>query len=299
MLPKKLKFICLRYLKFMQEVEQASPETLRAYRSDLAQGFKLEIFFHEVNLTTRVNIETVSSQELLISCRSAIRKWSDLSLASRNRKVAVLKSFLNWAYQEKIIEQNLANLLHAPKVPFKIPNFLSVDEVLSVTKALRFDDPSSRRQAQLFLLLYGGGLRISEACGLLWDSVNVTKQTARIKGKGGHERIIALPNLVMTSLTKTEDSRFVLGNGDKPLSSRKAFDLIRELGRKANLMKPLSPHALRHSYATHLLSGGADLRTLQELLGHKTLQATQKYLHLSMDHLIQSMEKHHPLGRKE
>lgn len=121
-------------------------------------------------------------------------------------------------------------------------------------------------------------------------------RAARIRGKGGKMRVIALPPLSWAALLAVPKAgQYILG-GEQALSPRLAYDWVRECGRRAGLLKPLHPHALRHSYATHLLTSGTDLRILQELLGHASLAATQKYTHLSMDNIARSLEKHHPLS---
>jgi integrase/recombinase XerC/integrase/recombinase XerD len=149
----------------------------------------------------------------------------------------------------------------------------------------------------MILLLYGGGLRISEACSLRWSDMEMAgERSLRVAGKGGRQRVVTVPELTWSALQALpHEGRFVFG-GECELSSRKAYEWVRQAGARAGLLKPLHPHALRHSYATHLLSSGADLRVLQELLGHRSLAATQKYTHLSLDHLARAMEKHHPLS---
>lgn len=152
------------------------------------------------------------------------------------------------------------------------------------------EDPPVRA---LILLLYGGGLRVSEACALQWKDLVEGARSLRIRGKGGRERVVAVPERTWEALTALKREGATVFNG---LGERKAYEWVRQAGARAGLLKPLHPHALRHSYATHLLTSGADLRVLQELLGHRSLAATQKYTHLSLDHLARSLEKHHPLS---
>ena len=156
----------------------------------------------------------------------------------------------------------------------------------------------------LFLLLYGTGLRVSEACALKWAQIDLKSRTLRVRGKGSKERIVAFPKSLVPLFQKAQKIHKVESKasstiwGDKELSTRKAYDWIRNRGAKAGLMRPIHPHALRHSFATHLLVSGANLRTLQELLGHESLQATEKYTHLGIDQLARTLEKHHPLSKK-
>lgn len=293
--------LACKFLFYMGFIRSSSPETLRSYKTDLSQAF--EIRDREILPTSADRSAPLSeSQEshLLDVCRDALRRWSHLSPASRNRKAACLKSLLNWMHDTGLIERDLALQIHSPKVPQRLPHHLSVDEIFSLLKSLK-TDPNSARDTALILLLYGGGLRVSEACSLQWSAVDRSRKTIRVIGKGGKERLIALPNLVFSALEKlsvdrpNRDGPYIFGA--TPLSTRLAYEIVRSRGARAGLLKPLHPHALRHSYATHLLSSGANLRTLQELLGHSTLQATQRYTHIGIDQLARTIEEHHPLSQ--
>lgn len=222
--------------------------------------------------------------------------WADLSPASRNRKAATLKSFLGYLFQEGLIETDLSLQLQTPSVPRKIPNFLSVDEILSCLKS--FDDNENPQEKALFLLIYGAGLRVSEACNLRWRDFHPQQRSLRIRGKGNKERIAILPINVAEALGSLINKELFVW-GPQALGTRTAYEWIRSRGKKAGLIRPLHPHALRHSFATHLLSSGANLRTLQELLGHESLTATERYTHLGVDQLARTMESHHPLGQAQ
>jgi site-specific recombinase XerD len=301
------------YLYFMQFIKTVSPDTIRAYQSDLAQAFHFdgEFFSSAVAAGTRLTgrISRLDDTRLLVLCRDALTRWSKLAPASRNRKTACLKSFLNWLHDENVIERDLAVHLHAPRAPVRLPHHLSVDEALSLLDSIRRDeeeagDEKARlqcvRDLALILLLYGGGLRVSEASALQWSQVERNGKVLRILGKGSKERMIALPPLATSALLRMKRTSghedFVFGGTG--LSTRAAYEIVRSRGARCGLLKPLHPHALRHSYATHLLSSGANLRTLQELLGHSSLQATQRYTHLGLDQLANTLEAFHPLGEE-
>ncbi|WII72953.1 tyrosine-type recombinase/integrase [Bdellovibrio sp. 22V] len=283
-----------KYLKYMTFIKSASPLTIKHYRLDLNQVYNFE------NNSSSIKTSWTEA-ELLASARAAFNGWAHLSLASRNRKASTLKSFFSWAFDQGLTERDLSLQIVSPKVPKKLPHFLSVDETLAVLKS--FDDAKVTiplKEKVLFLLLYGGGLRVSEACNLQWASVQLSQKVLRVKGKGSKERVVALPSLTIQVLQKwkKESSFDEYVFGEKPLNTRTAYEMVRQSGIRAGLLKPLHPHALRHSFATHLLSSGANLRTLQELLGHESLQATEKYTHLGIDQLARTMEKAHPLGKK-
>lgn len=289
--------LIVKFLKYLDFIKSSSPQTLRAYGADLHQAYG-DFGGLTQKAKKRLCPPKVDEIQLLTLSREALSGWGHLSLASRNRKAATLKSFLGWLHQEGLTAKNLAERIIAPKVPIRIPHFLSVDEVMALLKTLENENAPPAERA-LILTIYGGGLRVSEACGLQWSAIDASSRILRVKGKGGKERIVPLPDLCMSvvnALPRTGD--FVFSGRDEALSTRVAYDWVRGWGERAGLHHRLHPHALRHSYATHLLSGGANLRTLQELLGHESLRATEKYTHLTLDQLARTMEKSHPLSRK-
>ncbi|MBY0553888.1 tyrosine-type recombinase/integrase [bacterium] len=286
------------YLKYQENIKSASPLTLKAYRMDLNQAFE-----NKLDLVC-------SYEDLWGFVRPTLGRWGNLSLASRNRKIATLKSLFGWLYDQKHLDNDFSSQLICPKVPKKIPHFLSVDEVISIIDSLNrglelaADEPEKlaklKRKKALFLLLYGGGLRISEACKIKWSDIQFKEKRILILGKGSKERYAALPAFSMDFLKelhsqKNKEDIYVFGT--KALHTRIGYGYIRELGSSAGLMASIHPHSLRHSYATHMLASGANLRTLQTLLGHESLQATEKYTHLSVDHLARLVEQTHPLKK--
>lgn len=288
-----------KYLKYLENIQSCSPLTIKAYTTDLFQTY----FDKKMG---SYPTQEVTPEELWLLTRPALNQWGKLSLASRNRKIATLKSFFNWLYQENIIEKNFADQLVCPKVPKKIPDFLSVDEVTSVIKtysdrALTYKETLEK---SLFILLYGGGLRISEACHLKWKDIDFKYRKVLIFGKGQKERILILPHFCISTLQTLKiesEAHFKIKTdfvfGEKALNPRTGFQMIRDAGAKAGLMNKIHPHSLRHSFATHLLASGANLRTLQSLLGHESLTATEKYTHLNIDALGRMVEAKHPLSK--
>lgn len=296
-----------KYLKNLEFVETCSPLTLAAYRRDL-----LQTFADKENL---FSTKLVSEGVLMPLAYAAQKSWGRLAPSSRNRKTATLKSYFRWLHEEKYLEVNLGEKLRSPKIPVRVPHHISVDEVMSVLKTFEkslLQAQSSedldlqteiRRDSILFLLMYGMGLRVSEACCLKWSMLGRDRSQARIQGKGGKQRIVVPPKRLQQALSEQSqwlsenniNSDYVLG---EEISTANAYLIIKKWGTRAGLLKPLHPHALRHSFATHLLADGSDLRVLQEMLGHSSLTATQKYTHLGMDELARNLEKHHPLSKK-
>lgn len=286
------------YLKYKENIKSFSLLSLKAYRSDLAQTFK------------KKQILVCKYEDLWSQARPSLGQWGALSPATRNRKIATLKSFFSWLYDQKLLDINYSNQLVCPKVPRKIPHFLSVDEVVSVLNFINENLKTSsdektklqlKLQKSLFLLLYGGGLRISEACNLKWKDINLKEKKILVHGKGNKERYSILPAFAIEhfkiehGVAKLNQNHYVFGS--TALNTRIGYEFIRKIGKQAGLMNSLHPHALRHSYATHLLASGANLRTLQKLLGHESLQATEKYTHLSVDHLARLIDRTHPLAK--
>ncbi len=275
------------YMKYMSNIKSASAHTIRSYRNDLSNAFP-------------ENGQNPSESDLLSHIRSHQSTWNRYSAATRNRKAACLKSFCNWLYETGKISKEIAPQITCPKVPQKIPHFISADEAISVLKSYSSDTNSSASELKdkaLFCLLYGSGLRVSEACALDWKNVDLRGRRLHVTRKGAKDQWVPMPQLtvdVLQKLKKLEDDDFVFGQ--KELHTRVAYEIIRQRGVKAGLLKPLHPHALRHSFATHLLTSGADLRSLQELLGHQSLAATQKYTHITTHELARMVESHHPLG---
>jgi site-specific recombinase XerD len=307
--PQLLSSLTSKYLKYLEFSKTSSTHTSKSYAKDLQQFFGpigvTKILysgdFHECFFQwdeTNPSLPPTLDELLLTLIPTALTGWSGLAPASRQRKGAVLKSFFGWLYSEKLINRNLADRVQLVKVPTKIPHFISVDEAVALLRAKHDLVSAGERpwsELILLLLLYGGGLRISEACNLKRTDLSASAHTVRVLGKGSKERIAVLPDLFWRALRATDFSGEYLF-GLSPLNTRTAYEIVRQSGRDAGLLKPLHPHALRHSFATHLLTSGSDLRVLQELLGHSSLTATQKYTHLSLDHLARSMEKHHPLS---
>lgn len=289
-----------KYLKYLEQTKAASHMTIKSYAIDMEQYFLIPLRLRDNEKPHRKKTSKSKLKELQAWAQKRLpfaqNEWSPLKASSKQRKLSTMRSFFTWAFQEGFFDKDLSLKISSIKVPLKLPHFISMDEVMTLIKVAKEDrSPKGKHSLLLLLCLYGLGLRISEACHLKWKDLNLHDRTARVLGKGGRERIIAIPKFLADSLSiyKTKSTYLF---GSEPLSERAGYQLIKNLGAKAALTQPLHPHALRHSYATHLLNSGTDLRVIQTLLGHQSLAATQKYTHLSLKHLAQAMEKAHPLS---
>lgn len=299
------EMIC-KYINYNDFQRGLSSHTIRAYLSDILQLFQLKddcAFYgpilggdpdygYTALSSTRLEKPLDCWAQLALE---SLRSFANLTHRSRKRKISSLSRFSQWLADFEKVHLPLPPFETA-KTPMKIPHFLSVDECMSLAEHLKKNKeaPKHRQQCLLFYLLYGGGLRVSEACSVQWSDFK--GRELRIMGKGNRERIVVLPPacLVAINQTGTKGGSYIWGKN--PLPSRTAYQRIRDLGESAGLLKPIHPHVLRHSYATHLLTSGSDLRVLQQLLGHQSLAATELYTHLDIDSLARSMENHHPLS---
>lgn len=288
-----------KFLSYKQYQEGCSEHTLRAYTTDLKQ-----ILVQSTQLNLNQNIKHTNWQQLFLNLPP---KWKALSLSSKNRKLACLKAFFNFLFEQKIINTNWGNKLSSPKVPQKHPHHLSLDEALHLIRVLKKQHAkaltknhqptlmSSYKSFCLVLLLYGSGLRVSEACSLKWSNIDFHNKTLLFTGKGRKQRLVSLLPITINYLKELKllsTSTNILN-----INTRTAYNLVNRAGKQAEFTKCLSPHVLRHSFATHLLVSGANLRVLQNLLGHSHLNTTQKYTHLNLSDLARNLEKHHPLKK--
>lgn len=311
---KNITELVLKFIENLDYKEKTSPNTVIAYAGDLHQVFQDVLpgiiqgpamntagdYCYLINDDFTPHACPLTKKNLEEITRNYLFSLNGVETSTRARKIATLRKFFGFLKTEKIVDE-IPRMLVTPKTVEKIPNFLSIDEAMAVLKTFSASSlaPRDIHSKVLFLLLYGTGLRVSEACELTWEDVNLTKRELRIHGKGNKMRVISMPILVqlnLASLRSTQSKKYIWG--DKALNTRTAYNYISQIGRKAGLSKPIHPHALRHSYATHLMNDGADLRVIQEMLGHASLVATEKYTHVSMDQLSRTMENFHPLSRK-
>lgn len=212
------------------------------------------------------------------------------------RKLSTLRGFYKYLQQEDLVHANPLGGIRSFKKEKNLPDFLFVEEMKQFLSGFDPSDPSDRRDEVLFSLIYGCGLRVSEAIALEWPDVRLDERFVRILGKGSKERIVPIPKWLVGLLkrwqaeTGGKGKLFSNKNGG-PLTSRGVQYRMEVHSNKQNMPMKVHPHMLRHSYATHLLDGGADIRTVQELLGHASLSTTQIYTHVSNESLTQAYQK--------
>lgn len=281
----------LRYLEFEKGV---SAHTLRAYRKDL------KVFSGDVN-TAPENIDMIDVRGFI-----AGQIKQGLSKTTVGRRLSSIRSFFKFLYREGFIRSNPAKLVSNPKMQKLLPRFLSVDDVFSLVEQPDGIGFLPARDRAILELLYSSGLRVSELSGLNTDEVNTKEHLVKVKGKGKKERIVPVGTKAIDVLKTYLIERFLLKSKEKALflnrlgtrlTDRGVRRIVVKYAKRMAMNTRVGPHVLRHTFASHLLQGGADLRVIQELLGHSSLSTTQKYTHLDITHLMDIYDKAHPLAR--
>jgi integrase/recombinase XerC len=273
--------------------------TLRAYGNDLA-GLAADLAASGIDDWGAV--DRLSLRGFVGRCRAR-----GLAPASVARMTASVRAFFTFLVRRGAIPTSPARFLAPARVPRKLPTYLSVDEIDRLANPARHTNPTGRRDRALVELIYASGLRVSEAVGLNVADLDRVDRTVRVIGKGRKVRVVpfgtkaaeALDSLLAARGDLTPDTPLFTGTRGARLSDRTVRRILVRLQKAAGILKPFGPHALRHSFASHLLEAGADLRAIQELLGHASLSTTQRYTHVTPDRLAEVYDKAHPRARKK
>lgn len=283
-----------RFLRYIETERGASRHTVRAYRKDL------EIFFKCISSRA----EAVESTDVRGFIAGQI--GSGLRKSTVSRRLATVRSFFRFLCREGYVKANPARLVNTPKLPRLLPKFLSVDEVFSLVEKPEGIGFLVVRDRAILELLYASGLRVSELSGLNIDDLNMNEGLVKARGKGKKERIVPVGKkaidalkayLIERVLLQKKDRALFLNRNGGRLTDRGIRRIVVKYARAMLLDSKIGPHTLRHTFATHLLQGGADLRVIQELLGHSSLSTTQRYTHLDVTHLMDIYDKTHPLAK--
>jgi len=289
------------FLGYLEIEKGYSEATIRSYSTDLDQ-FRdhLKRVKRNIEKPARINRDHIRGFLAEMHRRK-------LTKASMGRKLSSLRAYFKYLQKHKIIGKNPTTGIRNPKQEKRHPQLLNVDQAVAMMEAAIEPDPEGLRDLALAELLYGSGLRISEALNL--DLNDLDSDVIRVVGKGSKERIVPLSDAAVKRIRRYMEQRHALMGDDyseqalflnvrkgKRLDRRQANRIIAKLARLAGLPKDVHPHMLRHSFATHMLEAGADLRSVQELLGHENLTTTQRYTHLDMQHIMQVYDSAHPLS---
>ena len=272
-----------QYMEYLEIERGLASNTIMAYRSDL---YSLSDFLQQNNLDDINNIQRLHLNMYIKSLYD--KKYTPRSIT---REIASIKGFFKWMCINEVLKHNPALAIEQPKLPKRLPKVLSMQEIKEL-----LDSKMSLIDKAIFELLYAAGLRVSELTDIQYNNIDLNAKYVRCIGKGSKERIVPIGNKACTAIKKYLKEReytikkynittkycFIKGNGKK-LTRQDVYTFIRNLGK--NIHKDISPHTIRHSFATHLLENGADLRVVQELLGHSDVSTTQLYTHISKKRL--------------
>ena len=286
-----------QFIDFYWLTTGASKNTLSAYRSDL------KIFSKWLNNNSLIDVDKKQIQDYF-----SYRKDSNISASTQSRMLTCLHSFYQFLSDKKNLKIDPTEQLDYPRLEKKLPIFLNIQEVERLLEAPNSKSLFGQRDRAMLELLYSCGLRVSELINLSYHNINLKDEFIRIHGKGNKERLLPMGEIAIDYLTKYElnsrpallkngqsDSYF-LSNRGRAMSRQNFFYIIKDYASKAGIDKPLSPHSLRHAFATHLVQKGADLRSVQLMLGHSDISSTQLYTHIQNAQLKAQHQKHHPRG---
>lgn len=282
------------------KTQNRSEHTILAYHNDLVQflGFAA----HELGIEPE-NL-TVDQVDIYI-VRSFLGNLTDQGMERKSmaRKLSALRSFFKLLCRERILEKSPIQRIATPKLGRKLPRYLFTEQMEKLLRAPDCNTLLGARDQVILELLYGSGLRVSELAGLRVKDIDAGSPLIRVRGKGNKERLVPLTRLALEAIQgylamrEDQEEALLLNYQGTPLSTRSIRRILDKLAQEAGLGQHIHPHMLRHSFATHLLDGGADLRSVQELLGHSKLSSTQIYTHLTRERLREVYNQTHPRAR--
>jgi integrase/recombinase XerC len=280
------------FLEYLGVERGASPHTLRSYTADLTEFTR---FLVEERIDDLAGVDSRAIRAYL--ARLHQRRLSKATIA---RKLASVRSCFRFLARRGSLEVNPARQVRSPRLGRRLPSFLPKDETTQLLDAAPEPGAAGGRDRALVELLYASGLRVAECCGLSLDDLDEARRTVRVLGKGGKERMVPVGETALEALAahlamrgRARGALFQNARGGR-LTPRSAHRIVQRLARRAGLGQRVTPHTLRHSFATHMLGEGADLRLIQELLGHSRLSTTQRYTHVSPEHLMRVYDAAHP-----
>jgi integrase/recombinase XerC len=295
------------FAQYLADERRSSPRTVETYIRDL-RSFRDFVLAQELPPDAR-ELDIVALRGFLSSL------FGSNQASTMKKKVSAIRSFFKFLLTRRMIEQNPAAGLRSPKIAKTLPRFLSVEQAFRVVEAPPKEDkrakPLKARDQAMLETLYGTGVRVGELAGMNVEHCDFSEAEVRVLGKGGKERIVPLGKSAVQALhaylperlgllaeaKAAEPDALWLSQAGRRLSVRQVQNIVRRHGTQGAGRGDLHPHAMRHSCATHLLDAGADLRSIQELLGHSSLSTTQRYTHVSVDRLMEVYDKAHPLAR--
>lgn len=295
--------VIAEFLRTLEVEDNASPNTLRGYASDLRQlaQFLAAGQQREADEVDWGAVQAPDLRAFVVELLNCNRK------SSVARKLSSVRRFFRYLVRRGDIPADPTVGVSAPQREKQLPAHLNVDDMFRLLEAPRADTPSGKRDRAILEVAYSCGLRVSELVGLDWSDIDASLALVRVRGKGGKERVVPIGQKALGALARYRESvaelcrrpprdghAVFLNTRGTRLTARSVARLVDAYTLASGISAKVSPHALRHSFATHLLGGGADLRAIQELLGHASLATTQRYTHVHIDHLTKIYDKSHP-----
>lgn len=296
------------FLAWIEVEKRYSPETLRGYQIDLTQFCK---FLQDYDVEC-LNQPDQINRGVLRSFLGYLSGELNQQPRSVARKLAALKSFFKYMHREGVVTLNIAAYVHTPKLPGVIPSYLSETQIVAVLDKLGESDSwMGKRDLAIVELFYSTGMRISELAGLKTSDLNIKKSTVTVLGKGSKQRVIPVGQYAWEAIENYQQATkhkfgvrergeaLFLGKNGTPLGTNGIRQRVKKAIQAIAELKKMSPHVLRHTFATHLLNAGADLMALKDLLGHANLSTTQVYTHVQVDKLKKAFQTAHPRAEKK
>jgi len=289
-----------QYLNYLLAEKGLSPVTIDSYSRDLGRYVR---FLRANKLTSIAETDTPAILKYLLKLRD-----QGLCIRSRARHLVTIRGLYRFAVQEKFLKNDPARLIELPKSGVKLPDVLSFDEIKKLLESPDTSTPKGLRDASMIELLYAAGLRVSELIHVKMAEINLEAGFVRVLGKGEKERVVPIGShareKIQTYVSRSRpkllkehvSAYLFVARAGKPMTRQGFWKLLKRYSAQVGIQKEITPHSLRHSFASHLLEGGADLRAVQMMLGHVDISTTQIYTHVARDHLRKMHEKHHPRG---
>jgi integrase/recombinase XerD len=291
------------FYAYLKLEKNASENTVRAYLDDVG---KLVDYLHQTNnATTPAELSTST----LVSFMAHLAEQG-YEPSSQARIRSAIKTFYRFLLYDDLIEVNPSEMLEAPKQERKLPDVLSLHEIDAMIQSIDLSKTEGHRDKAIVEVLYGCGLRVSELCDLTISQLFIESGVLKVRGKGNKERWVPLGSSASNALrlyiegdrktkpkVKEHENVVFLNRFGKKLSRVSVFTIIKQLVEMAGIRKHISPHSLRHAFATHMVENGADLRAVQEMLGHESITTTEIYTHLSREYLFDIVQKYHPRAK--
>ncbi len=289
-----------RFINYLLVEKGLSANSIESYSLDLTRY---------LDFLKKCGITEISEQDTSFILKHLIElRQQGLTARSRARHLVTLRGFYKFLVQEKVIEHDPAQMVDLPKIGLKLPDVLTIEEIQELLKGPDLTTHRGQRDAAMLELLYAAGLRVSELLQLKNQDINLEAGFVRVFGKGSKERIVPIGQFAREKvrdylnygrpfLLKTFNSRYLfVARAGKPMTRQGFWKIVKQYASKAGLAKKITPHSFRHSFATHLIEAGADLRSVQMMLGHVDISTTQIYTHVVREQLQKLHEKYHPRG---